>query len=67
MTLRLCISAPRVMRSGEEVRVSMPVRTASARAKPLICLSKAGSASRIASMAKSGRARARSPSFTPGL
>jgi hypothetical protein len=39
------------MRIGEEVRVSTPVITASASAKPLICLSKPGSAARIASTA----------------
>jgi hypothetical protein len=39
------------MRSGEEVRVSTPVSTASGIAKPRIWRSKAGSASRIAAMA----------------
>jgi len=39
------------MRTGDEVRVSTPVSTASSMANPLICLSKAGSASRIAAMA----------------
>ncbi|MNC83042.1 hypothetical protein D3C75_1368250 [compost metagenome] len=33
----------------------------------MICRSKAGKASRMASMAKSGRLGARSPRFTPGL
>ena len=36
---------------GDEVRVSTPVRWPSSRAKPLICLSKAGIASRMASIA----------------
>src|SRR5690606_28562313 len=67
-TFRLCrVSSPRVMRTGDEVRVSTPVSTASSRSKPRICRPKAGSASRMASMAKSGRAGARSPSRTPGL
>jgi hypothetical protein len=39
------------MRSGEEVRVSTPVSTASCMSKPLILRPKAGSASRMASMA----------------
>ena len=43
------------MRKGDEVRVSTPVSTASAIAKPGIWRSKAGSASRIASSAASGR------------
>ena len=42
------------MRSGDEVRVSTPVSIASGIAKPLIWRSNAGSASRIASIAKSG-------------
>ena len=39
------------MRNGDEVRVSTPVSTASSIAKPAICRSNAGSASRIASIA----------------
>jgi hypothetical protein len=39
------------MRSGDEVRVSTPVSTASAIAKPAICFANAGSASRIAAIA----------------
>jgi hypothetical protein len=39
------------MRSGDEVRVSTPVSTASARSKPLIFLPKAGNASRNAAIA----------------
>tara|TARA_R110002049_G_scaffold31098_26_gene105911 strand:- start:143 stop:262 length:120 start_codon:yes stop_codon:yes gene_type:complete len=39
------------MQMGDELRVSIPVRTASGIAKPLICLSNAGSASRIAATA----------------
>src|SRR3569623_1184078 len=35
------------MRMGDEVRVSTPVSTASARSKPGICFPKAGNASRI--------------------
>ena len=35
------------MRSGDEVRVSTPVSTASGMEKPGICFSKAGKASRI--------------------
>ena len=50
-TFRLCRSLPRVMRKGDDVRVSTPVSTASGVEKPLICFSKAGSASRIASTA----------------
>jgi predicted flavoprotein YhiN len=52
---------------GEEVRVSTPVITASAMSKPRICRPKAGSASRIAATAKSGRQSARSVGVTPGL
>ena len=52
------------MRNGDEVRVSTPVNTASRLAKPLICLSNAGSASRIAAIAYAGRLVARS---RPGL
>jgi len=37
------------MRSGDEVRVSTPVSSASGSVKPGICFSKAGSASRMAS------------------
>jgi hypothetical protein len=39
------------MRSGDEVRVSTPVSTASYIEKPRICRSKAGRASRMALMA----------------
>ena len=42
---------PRVMRIGDEVRVSTPVSTASGMSNPLIFLPKAGSASRIAAIA----------------
>ena len=47
----LCRSLPRGMRNGDEVRVSTPVSTASAIAKPAICFANAGSASRIAAIA----------------
>src|SRR6185436_11905033 len=67
-TLRLCrVSASRVMRTGEEVRLSTPVSTASSRSKPGICRPNTGNASRIASMAYAGNAGARSPSRTPGV
>ena len=55
------------MHTGDDVRVSTAVSTASAIAKPRICLSKAGIASRIAAMANGGRTSARSPTRTPGL
>jgi hypothetical protein len=44
------------MRSGDEVRVSTPVSTASGIEKPLIWRSKAGSASRMALSAVVGQA-----------
>ena len=47
---RVTVTLPRVMRSGDEVRVSTPVNTASGSAKPLIWRSNAGSASRTASI-----------------
>ena len=43
------------MRTGDEVRVSTPVNTASSRSKPRICLPNAGNASRIASIAYGGQ------------
>ncbi|MNR51836.1 hypothetical protein D3C85_1715740 [compost metagenome] len=52
---------------GDEVRVSTPVSTASCMPKPLMVLSNAGSASRIAVMANSGSAVARSVRCTPGV
>ena len=59
------------MRSGDEVRVSTPVSTASAIAKPGICRSKAGKASRIAASTAPGRlsrpGSARSVKCTPGV
>ncbi len=48
---RLWKSRSRVMRTGEEVRVSTPVRTASSRSKPGIWRPNTGRASRIAAMA----------------
>jgi hypothetical protein len=55
------------MRSGDDVRVSTPVSTASSMSKPRIWRPKAGSASRMAATAKSGRQSERSVGVTPGL
>src|SRR4051812_48692879 len=67
-TLRLCsVSESRVIRTGDEVRVSVPVNTASGRSNPRIWRPNAGSASRIAVIAYSGNDSLKSPGFTPGL
>ena len=55
------------VRIGDDVRVSTPVMSASAIAKPGMRFSKACSASRIATTANSGRHCARSVGTTPGL
>jgi len=49
--LTLAKSRPRVMRNGDDVRVSTPVKTASAIAKPGMRRSNRGNASRIAAIA----------------
>jgi hypothetical protein len=56
----------RTIFTGDEVRVSTPVRRASPELNPGMQRSNAGSASRIVSSTQPGRQVSRLPSRTPG-